>query len=312
MIGSVYGLDREVRMHVGVTIPNNWGVEDPRDVIAIGELAEELGYDSLWVMDHLFHTGFVSERLGTRPYFHPLATLSALSMTTSRIALGTSVMVLPYHDPVELAKYVATLDHLSRGRVLLGVGAGALVPEFEALGVPVRERGARTDESIAVMQDLWTNPDPAFEGRFWRFSDVQFWPKPVQQPHPPIWVGGASPGARRRTALLGNAWHPNGVAPEDYPAGRDEIRERAAEAGRDPGSISMTVRVDVRVPSPDAEDRAHRATIPGDDPARIVDALEAYAEAEVEHTVIALGSGDVPALREVMQRIAAEVIPAVR
>ena len=120
-------------MKFGVTIPNNWGIEDPQHVLALGPVAEELGYDSLWVMDHLFNNGYIRERLDDKPYYHPLATLSYLAATTRQVRLGTSVLVLPYHNPVELAKYTATLDHMSGGRVTLGVGVGAMTEEFAAL-----------------------------------------------------------------------------------------------------------------------------------------------------------------------------------
>ena len=148
-------------MKFGVTIPNNWGVENPQEVLALGPLAEELGYDSLWVMDHLFNTGYIRERLEDRPYYHPLSMLSYLSATTSKILLGTSVLVLPYHNPVELAKYAATLDQISGGRLTLGVGVGAMPEEFDALGIPMRQRGSLTDESIAIMKELWTTLTPA-------------------------------------------------------------------------------------------------------------------------------------------------------
>src|SRR5262247_2844104 len=123
--------DRPLRF--GVTIPNNWGIADPAQVLALGPLAESLGYDSVWVMDHLLNNGYIRERLDDRPYYHPLTTLSYLAATTRQVSLGTSVMVLPYHNPVELAKYAATLDQMSGGRLILGVGAGAMMVEFEAL-----------------------------------------------------------------------------------------------------------------------------------------------------------------------------------
>jgi alkanesulfonate monooxygenase SsuD/methylene tetrahydromethanopterin reductase-like flavin-dependent oxidoreductase (luciferase family) len=141
-------------MKFGVTIPNNWGIEDPQQVLELGPVAETLGYDSIWVMDHLFNNGYIRERLDDKPYYHPLATLSYLAATTKQVSLATSVLVLPYHNPVELAKYTATLDQMSGGRVILGVGVGAMTQEFEALGIPMRQRGSLTDESIAVMKEL--------------------------------------------------------------------------------------------------------------------------------------------------------------
>ena len=184
-------------MKFGVTIPNNWGIENPQHVLAMGPLAEELGYDSVWVMDHLFNNGYIRERLDDKPYYHPLATLSYLAATTRRVVLGTSVLVLPYHNPVELAKYTATLDQMSGGRVTLGVGVGAMREEFEALGIAMRQRGALTDECIAIMKELWTSPDPSYHSRRWHFTDLKFSPKPVQKPHIPLWIGGSSPGAMK-------------------------------------------------------------------------------------------------------------------
>ena len=193
-------------MKFGVTIPNNWGIDDPQQVLAFGPLAEELGYDSVWVMDHLFNTGYIQERLQDKPYYHPLGTLFYLAATTKKVLLGTSVLVLPYHNPVELAKYTASLDQMSGGRVTLGVGVGAMTEEFQALGIPMRQRASLTNECINLMRELWSSPSPSYHSRRWDFSDLYFSPKPVQKPHIPIWVGGSSPGALQRAATLGDGW----------------------------------------------------------------------------------------------------------
>ena len=224
---------------IGVTIPNNWGVADPQQVLALGPEAERMGYDSIWVMDHLFNTGYIRERLEDRPYYHPMAMLSYMSATTSRVTLATSVLVLPYHNPVELAKYAATLDQMSGGRVTLGVGVGAMTEEFEALGIPMERRGSLTNECINLMRELWANAKPEFHSRNWSFSDLYFSPKPLQ-PGIPLWVGGSSPGALRRTARLGDGWHPTGLSPEDFAIGRAEISALAEAAGRDPADIAMS------------------------------------------------------------------------
>ena len=276
-------------------------------------------------MDHLFNTVYIRERLEDRPYYHPLATLSYLAATTKRINLGTSVLVLPYHNPVELAKYAATLDQMSGGRVILGVGAGAMAEEFLALGIPMRRRGALTDESIAIMKELWTNPYPSYHSRRWEFSNLRFSPKPLQKPHIPLWVGGSSPGALRRAAAQGDGWHPTGLSPEEFSMGRREIRELAAAAGRDPDGLTMSVRVEVEMgeipPSPPLQRgaggissarAANRARVPGDDPAAIIAAIEGYRSVGVEHIVLAPNSGDVPAITSRMEAIARHVIPRFR
>ena len=304
-------------MEFGVTVPNNWGIEDPQAVISFGPLAEELGYDSVWVMDHLFNNGYIRERLDDKPYYHPMATLSHISALTTRVRLGTSVLVLPYHNPVELAKYAATLDQMSGGRVVLGVGVGAMTPEFEALGIPTNQRGSLTNESIDVMRELWSNEDPRYESSRWSFSDLKFAPKPRQvvagSPHVPLWVGGNSPGALRRAARRGNGWHPSGISAEEYAIGRQTVRQLAESAGRDPDELVMSVRVEVEAHGqPSSQRAADRARLPGNDPAGMAAGIDAYRQAGVEHLVLALNTGDVSRLRELMQVIAAEVIPQFR
>lgn len=296
-------------MKFGVTVPNNWGVEDPQQVLEVGRRAEELGYDSVWVMDHLFNTGYVRERLEDRPFYHPLTTLSHLSALTNRVALGTSVLVLPYHNPVELAKYAASLDQMSGGRVILGVGAGAMTEEFQALGISMGQRGSLTNESIAIMKELWANSNPSYHSRRWDFSELYFSPKPRQQPHIPIWIGGSSPGALRRAARVGDGWHPSGLSAEEFRLGRQEIRDQAMEAGRDPDSLAWSVRVDVEVtPGPSSARAANRSRLAGD-PQQIVAAVSAYQQAGAEHVVLALNSGDVPRLLSLMEDIAEKVLP---
>jgi probable F420-dependent oxidoreductase len=300
-------------MKFGVTIPNNWGLEDPQQVLAMGPLAEELGYDSIWVMDHLFNTGYIRERLDDRPYYHPLATLSYLSATTRRVMLGTSVLVLPYHNPVELAKYTATLDHMSGGRLTLGVGVGAMTEEFEALGIPMRQRGALTNESIAIMKELWTNPDPHYQSQRWHFSDLKFSPKPQQTPHIPLWVGGASPGAMKRAAIMGNGWHPSGMSPEEFGVGREEVRKLATAAGRDPDSLTMSIRLEVEAHGRPSSPRAQqRSRLPGDHAEEMITMLNAYQHAGVDHVVLALNTGDIQRIAMLMETIARRVIPQCR
>jgi probable F420-dependent oxidoreductase len=297
----------------GVTIPNNWGIADPGQVLAMGPLAESLGYDSIWVMDHLLNCGYIRERLDDRPYYHPLATLSYLAATTKRVALGTSVLVLPYHNPVELAKYAASLDQMSGGRVILGVGAGAMTEEFTALGVPFRQRGALTNESMAIMRELWTKADPHYANERWSLTGFKFAPKPRQEPGIPLWVGGQSPGAMRRAATLGDGWHPTGMSSEEFRAGRDQVRTLAAAAGRDPDALVMSLRVEVEVGGrPSSARAAGRARLPGDHPEQMIEGIRAYQRAGVEHVVLALNSGEMARISSLMVDIAERVIPHCR
>jgi probable F420-dependent oxidoreductase len=300
-------------MLFGVTIPNNWGIADPRQVLAMGPLAEALGYDSVWVMDHLLNSGYIRERLDDKPYYHPLATLSYLAATTKRVALGTSVLVLPYHNPVELAKYAASLDQMSGGRVILGVGAGAMTEEFEALGVPFRQRGALTNESMTIMKELWASPDPHYKSPRWNLTGFKFAPKPVQQPSIPLWVGGSSEGAVRRAATMGDGWHPTGMPPDEFSAGRETVRKLAAAAGREPDALTMSIRLEVEVSGRASSARAaSRARLPGDDADQMIASIRAYARAGVQHIVLALNSGDVGRITALMADIAEKVMPECR
>jgi probable F420-dependent oxidoreductase len=264
-------------------------------------------------MDHLFNNGYIRQRLDDKPYYHPLATLSYLSATTRRVILGTSVLVLPYHNPVELAKYTATLDRMSGGRVTLGVGVGAMTEEFEALGIPMRQRGALTNECIAIMKELWTNPDPTYHSQRWHFSDLKFSPKPLQQPHIPLWIGGSSPGAMKRAATIGDGWHPSGMSPEAFSQGREEVRKLATAAGRNPDALTMSVRVEVEVHGGPSSQRAqNRSRLSGGDVEQMVAGLSAYQKVGVDHVVLALNSGDMPRIRALMEDIAKRVMPQFR
>jgi probable F420-dependent oxidoreductase len=177
-----------------------------------------------------------------------LAVMAFLAAATRKIRLLTSVMVVPHRPPVFTAKALATIDVLSQGRVVVGVGAGWMDEEFQAVGAPpFSERGKVTDEYLRAFKTLWTQDDPRFEGRYVRFADISFLPKPVQKPHPPLWIGGESPAALRRVVALGDAWYPIGANPQ-YPLDTAEryaqaiagLREDAKRAQRDPDSIVLS------------------------------------------------------------------------
>jgi probable F420-dependent oxidoreductase len=211
--------------------------------------AERLGYDVLWTAEHIVFPRTIETPYpygGTFPYpttdpiLDVVATLSYVAALTSRVKLGSSVMVLPYHNPIVLAKELATLDVLSGGRLLLGVAGGWLREEFEMLGVPFAERGRRTDEYLALLRTLWTEERVTFHGRWFTLEEAASFPKPLQRPHPPIWIGGGSPAALRRVARWGDGWiatpQPNlEVLTTEIGA----VRRLAEQAGRDPNAIGV-------------------------------------------------------------------------
>jgi len=290
-------------MRVGFSLLNNQGIDDAKAMVDLASRAEALGFDSVWTHDHVFNVGHVFDRIGGKPYYEPLTVLSHVAARTERVRLGTSVLVLPYHNPIRLAKTVATLDVLSGGRLIMGVGVGSIEKETTAMGAPFAERGAFTDEAIAVMRTLWREEDPRFDGKFWHFSGMKFSPKPLQKPIPVI-IGGISRAAIRRAARLGDGWHPLGLSPEALGQAMATLREEARACGRDaakiPVSIAMTLGASTR----------GRATL-GRDPAEIVKNARAYADLGVETLAISAGTSDPKEARSALEMLAREVLPAI-
>ncbi|PYM98078.1 MAG: LLM class F420-dependent oxidoreductase [Candidatus Rokuibacteriota bacterium] len=290
-------------MRIGFSLLNNQGLDDARAMVELAIRAEALGFDSVWTHDHVFNVGHVFDRIGGKPYYEPLTVLSHVAARTERVRLGTSVLVLPYHNPIRLAKTAATLDVLSGGRLTMGVGVGSIEKETTAMGAPFAERGAFTDEAIAVMRTLWSEDEPKFDGKYSRFAGMKFSPKPLQKPIPVI-IGGISRAAIRRAARLGDGWHPLGLSPEALGQSMATLRDEARACGRDatkiPVSIAMTLGASTR----------GRATL-GRAPAEIVKHARAYAELGVETLAISAGTSDPKEARSALEMLALEVLPAI-
>ena len=292
-------------MDFGFSLSNNQGMENVEDVLALAGRAEELGFDSVWASEHVFNDSYVYDRIGNRPYYEPLAVLSYAAATTSRVLLGTSVLVIPYHNPIRLAKTAATLDAMSGGRLVLGIGVGVIQREMEAMGVPFAERGAYTDEAIAVMRELWTREDPAFQGRFTNFSGMKFSPKPAQREGIPLVIGGTSRAAIRRAARVGDGWHPTAMAPEELAQAMRYLRERAEAAGRDPASIPVSVSITL---GPGREGRYSL----GNDAGEIRQKAAAFAELGVRRVVVSPNTRDAGEMAPAMEMLARDVLPDFR
>ncbi len=218
-------------MRFGFTLPNNMGVTDPDEVAGVAVDCERLGFDSVWVAHHVLNIGYVRERLGERPYHDALTILTWAAAKTHRVELGTSVLVLPYLHPATLAKQLATIDHLSQGRLLVGVGVGSLPEENAALGVTYEDRGPLTDEFLAVMTALWAPGATTVNGTRWPMHDVVSSPKPFRSPHPPILIGGNRPPALRRAARW-QGWHPMRLPPQSMATRLVLVDAELAAAGR--------------------------------------------------------------------------------
>lgn len=235
-------------MKFGLRYCNTGRYVDPGAAIELAQAAEEAGFESLWTVEHTVvpagygsaypysPSGKMAGGDDAIPLPDPLIWMAYVAAATQRIRLGTAILILPQHNPVVVAKQVATLDHLSGGRILLGIGAGWLKEEFDALGVPFETRGRRTDEYIKVLRELWQVEKPTFQGEFVRFKDAYCRPQPVNGTVPII-VGGHSEAAAKRAGRLGDGFFPARGAPAEL---FELARRSAKEAGRDPNAIEMT------------------------------------------------------------------------
>ena len=217
----------------------------PGEMAGLARVAEDAGYESLWIGEHVL-VPFDAVPEGDRGNFRansrflePWVALAHLAAVTSTVRLGTCVAVLPLHHPVHLARAVATVDVLSNGRVSVGAGIGLIPAEYSAVNEDYGSRGARLDEMIEVMNVLFREAEPEFHGRYFDFAPSGFEPKPVQQPRPPMLIGGSSPAAFRRCVELGDGWFGGSPSPQDAARTVSELQARRADSGRPPLEITL-------------------------------------------------------------------------
>ena len=221
------------------------------DIAVLARKAEELGFESCWVPEHTIvpvqtDSKYPGTPDGSLPpsmddMADPLIALAKASAVTSAIKLGTSVSLVPEHSPLLMAKQIATLDRLSNGRFIYGIGAGWLKEETEIMGGDFEHRWGQSREAVMAMKELWTKDEAEFHGRFYDFPPVKCSPKPLQKPHPPVYLGGSAARVFQRVVAYGDGWMPVRVNPEQVRAGRAMLDELAAAAGRDPKSIRLMV-----------------------------------------------------------------------
>ena len=291
-------------MRVGITLPNYGPLAGGETLARLARHAEGLGFDSVWVADHLVmpvETASVypfdaratpgPARLdGLVEFYEPLVTLAYLAAATTRVRLGVSVYVLPYRNPVVTAKLVATLDALSGGRVIFGVGVGWLREEFTAVGADARQRGRVTDEYLEVCRRLWRDEVASFAGVHYQLPPVRSGPKPAQRPWPPIWVGGNSDAARRRAVALGDGLHLIERGPDEVAAARTAVDAARAAAGRASEPFTLSLRTTV---------------------AQAGDRREAYTAAGLDYLVVSpRRGGSVDELAAAMADAAAALLPS--
>ena len=230
-------------MKVGVNLINFGPGANPQSLKRWVQLSENLGYHLMMTSDHIGMTPDVQTRYPA-PFYEPISTLGWMAGITEKMEIGTTVIIAPYRNVLELARACANVDQLSGGRLILGVGVGWAQQEFKALGVPFRHRGAITNEILEAIDLLWTQDVASYDGRFVSFQDINTAPRPVRSPKPPIWVGGASDQALRRTVLYADGWHPIRIRVDWLKGtGIPRLTEIAAEEGRPVPEICPRIRL---------------------------------------------------------------------
>jgi probable F420-dependent oxidoreductase len=243
-------------MRFGFALPQIGSAAGPEALVLVAKRAEDLGLDSVWVLDRIlwpinprapYPIGDGSLPVRYKNVLDPLETLTFAAAHTSRIALGTGVVNLPWYSPVLLARRLTTLDVLSAGRLRIGFGIGWSPDEYEAAGVTWQERGKRADESIKALKRIWTTDPVDFQGKYYRIPKSFIGPKPVQKPHPPIYMAAFTPSALNRVATEADGWFPVGIPLSGVGAMFDEIKTMAKNAGRDPAALELIIAADVEI-----------------------------------------------------------------
>ncbi|MBI3329207.1 MAG: LLM class F420-dependent oxidoreductase [Nitrospinae bacterium] len=294
-------------MQIGCHLPTQGPVATREALLTFARKAEEHRMASLWVSDHVVfpkeHTGQYSggrfPHAPETPYLEPVAVLAAAAMCTERVRLGASVFILGHRNPIVMAKMLTTIDTLSNGRLICGVGVAWWAEEFAVLGVPFESRGRLGDETIRIFKELWTAAEPQFAGEFYRFSQIGFAPKPVQKPHPPIWVGGHSQAAFRRAVTLGDGWHGTRQRPEDLRDSLARLRKAADKAGRPFEDLELSLRLPLGAEALQGSRQA------------IIDQYCAYQDLGLSHLVVDFRRNDLSQMLEVLDLLATQIRPTV-
>src|SRR5205085_7037314 len=287
---------KETAMKLGVFLPISGRAAGPDTLMGAARSAEAQGFDVVWSADRVVTPWKIATTYPysenhefivppDRPFLDSFTCLACLAACTEKITLGISVLVLPYRHPLYWTRVAASIERLSRGRLIMGVGVGWMEEEFAALGIPFKDRGRMTDEQLQIISRLWTEEHVSFNGQFYRFQDLAFYPKPIQQPRIPIWVGGEGLAAQRRAARYGDAWFPYFVkiTPEELKAAYDNVLRLAAEAGRSPEQVKLTCCRPIEVTrDPVPQDESYLCG----SPEQLVEAIKKYREVGVEHLAL--------------------------
>jgi len=290
-------------MKFGVTVPNYGKYAAKTEIVKMAQTAEELGFDSIWVSDHVIipetHKGF------GYVFYDPFITLSYIAAKTRKIKLGTSVIVLPYRNPVVMAKMISTLDNLSEGRIILGVGTGWLKEEFDALGISYEKRGEVTDEMLKVLKILWTEHNPSFKGKHYNFSNIKFLPKPVQKPHPALLVGGGTKKAIERSVEYGQGWQPVGLTPKELEEKMSYLTSLLENHNKPDFEVSLRRTVEITDKNLSEEEILRGSA------KKTVSGIKAYKDIGVDHLLLHFLSGTSEGVLKSMKIFSQEIKPLI-
>jgi len=309
-------------MKYGVFLPVSGRAASRKTLMQAGQQAESLGYDSVWAADRLvmpwkIDTAYPYSKESTfivppdRPFFDTLTCLAFLAGCTETIQLGMSVMVLPYRHPLHWAKIATTIDQLSTGRLIMGVGVGWMEEEFAAMNAPFKERGAVSDEQLTLLKQLWTEEHITFSGKYYNVNDIAFNPKPYQKPRVPIWVGGEGKYAQRRAGRYGDAWFPYFVriTPAELAARFEYVRKIARESGRSPDELTLTCCLPIELTPDDAQQEENylKGSVE-----QVTDRLQMFQKVGVTHIGLQFMVPHYPERQEQIERFAKEALPALK
>jgi len=309
-------------MKIGVFLPVSGRAASRKTLMQAAQQAEALGYDSVWAADRLvmpwkIDTTYPYSKEATfivppdRPFFDTLTCLAFLAGCTETIQLGMSVMVLPYRHPLHWAKIATTIDQLSTGRLIMGVGVGWMEEEFAAMNAPFKERGKVSDEQLNLLKQLWTEEHISFQGNYYRVNDIAFSPKPYQKPRVPIWVGGEGEYAQRRAGRYGDAWFPYFVktTPERLAAGFENVRAAAKKAERNPDTVELACCLPIEITTsaePQITDYLKGSI------EQVTDRLKQFIDIGVIHIGLQFMIPHYPERQEQIERFGKEALPSLK